>query len=65
MTVSSQVILSEVPKEIILLGITGITNCSPEFTHTRKVLSQKEQICISKWQPPQEQKKVEFSQLFF
>lgn len=41
MTVSSQIIFSEVPKKIILNGITGISNCSPESTHAGKVLSRK------------------------
>lgn len=41
MTVSSQIVFSEVPKKIILNGITGINNCSPESTQARKVLSRK------------------------
>lgn len=36
-----QIIFSEVTKQIILNGLIGISNCSPESTHTKEVLSQK------------------------
>lgn len=36
-----QIIFSEVPKQMILNGLIGISNCSPESTHTKEVLPQK------------------------
>lgn len=64
MNVSFQIMFSEVPEQIILKGITGISNGSPESTHARKRVFQKRKN-MAKRQPPWKQRRREFSQLFF